>query len=194
MRIPTRAGAVGAALTVTCAVAVAAAPAGWAHSPTDFLKVSVGRPSTILLPPMTTLPGRMEVTISSPSDFRLAAVSAGPGWRTRLAPTAAVLDGRAAAGHALLVTVTGTARRAGRMPIEVRLSSPAAPTQTYHWRVTALAGYAQPVSSLAGASRPDAPVALGSAHALRLWPVSLVFAIAAFFVLVVRRPRRLRQL
>ena len=70
---------------------LASAPA-WAHSPTDFLKVGVGGPSTILLPPMTALPGRMEVTISSPSDFRLAGASAGPGWQTRIAPTAAVLD------------------------------------------------------------------------------------------------------
>jgi hypothetical protein len=157
------------------------------------LKVSVGRPSTILLPPMTTLPGRMEVTISSPPDFRLTRVSAGPGWQTRLAPAAAVLDGRTAAGHALLVTVTGTASRTGRLPIDVRLSSPAAPTQTYHWRITALAGYAQPVSSLNGASRPDAPVDIGSTHGSRLWPVSVVFAIAALLVLVVRRPRRLTR-
>jgi len=188
VRLPTRAGAVGTALTAICAVAVAAAPAGWAHSPSDFLKVSVGRTSTILLPPMTTLPGRMEVTISSPSDFRLTTVSAGPGWQARVAPTAAVLDGRAAAGHSLLVTVTGTASRAGRLPLDVRLSSPAAPTQTYHWRVTALAGYVRPVSSISGASRPDAPVAIGRAHSHRLWPISALFAVAALLVLVVRRP------
>jgi hypothetical protein len=171
---------------------LAGAPA-WAHSPTDFLKVSVGGQSTILLPPMTTLPGRMEVTISAPPAFRLTAVAAGPGWQTRVAPTAAVLDGRAAAGHSLLVTVTGTASRAGRLPLDVRLSSPAAPTQTYHWRVTALAGYSQPVSSLAGASQPDAPVAVGAAHGHRLWPVSVVLAMAALLVLVVRRPRPLRR-
>ena len=166
---------------------LASAPA-WAHSPTDFLKVSVGQPSTILLPPMTALPGRMEVTISSPSDFRLTGVSAGPGWQARIAPTAAVLDGQTAAGHSLLVTVTGTASRAGRLPIDVRLSSPVAPTQTYHWRVTALAGYAQPRSSLAGASRPDVPVAERSTHPPRLWPVSMALALAALLVLVVRRP------
>jgi hypothetical protein len=179
-------------LLVAAAIAsgvVAAAPAAWAHSPTDFLKVSVGRSSTILLPPMTTLPGRLEVTISAPSAFRLAAVSAGPGWQTRLAPTAAVLDGRGAAGRSLLVSVTGTASRAGRLPLDVRVSSPVAPTETYHWRVTALAGYAQPVSSLSGAARPDAPVDVPPGHGYRLWPFSLVFAFAAMGVLVVRRPR-----
>ena len=190
MRLPTRAGAIVAGLTVTCAVAVAAAPAGWAHSPTDFLKVSVGRPSTILLPPMATLPGRLEVTISTPGTFRLVAASAGPGWRTRLAPTAAVLDGRGAAGHSLLVAVTGTASRPGRLPVDVRVSSPAAPSETYHWRVTALAGYTQPVTSLAGAARPDAPVAVGGGRSYPLWPVSVIFAVAALLVLVVRRPRR----
>lgn len=186
-------------MTRRLAVLVAAAVAGgsfvtassaWAHSPTDFLKVSVGHPSTILLPPMTTLPGRLEVTISTPRSFRLDAVSAGPGWQARLAPTAAVLDGRGAAGRSLLVSVTGTADRAGRLPIDVRISSPAAPTQAYHWRVTALAGYLQPVPSLAGASRPDAPVAAAPGHSLRLWPMSLALALAALLVLVVRRPKQ----
>lgn len=177
-----------AAVIVSGSVLVGA-PA-WAHSPTDFLKVSVGRPSTILLPPMNTLPGRLEVTISAPSAFRLDAVSAGPGWRTRLAPTAAVLDGRGAAGRSLLVSVTGTAGRVGRLPIDVRVSSPIAPTETYHWRLTALAGYSQPVSSLVGAARPDVPVAVDNGHSYRLWPVSIGFALAALLVLVVRRPRR----
>lgn len=172
---------------------ISAAPAAWAHSPTDFLKVSVGRPSTILLPPMPTLPGRLEVTISSAAAFRLVAVSAGPGWRTRLAPTAAVLDGRGAAGQSLLVSVTGTAGRAGRLPIDVRVSSPSAPSETYHWRVTALAGYAQPVSSLTGAAKPDAPIAVEGGHSYRLWPLSLAFALAALLVLVVRRPTRQRS-
>jgi hypothetical protein len=168
--------------------AVSPAPA-WAHSPTDFLKVSVGKPSTILLPPMTALPGRMEVTISSPA-FQLVAASAGPGWRTRLASAAAVLDGRRAAGQSLLVSVTGTAHRAGRLPIDVRVSSPSAPSESYHWRITALAGYLQPVSSLAGASKPDRPVAVQAGHPYRLWPLSLAFAFAALLVLVVRRPTR----
>ena len=142
---------------------------------------------------MTTLPGRLEVSISTPPAFRLDAVSAGPGWQTRLAPTAAVLDGRGAAGRSLLISVTGTAARPGRLPLDVRVSSPAAPTQAYHWRVTALAGYAQPVSSLAGASRPDAPVAVGSGHSYRLWPMSLALALAALVVLVVRRPKQRRS-
>jgi len=191
MRRPTRAGAVGAALTATCAVVVAAAPAGWAHSPTDFLKVSVGRSSTVLLPPMRSLPGgRLELTISAPAAFRLQSAAAGPGWRVRVAPDAAVLDGRRAAGRALLVTVTGTAQRPGRLPLDVRVSSPSAPSEAYHWQLTALAGYAQPTASGVGAARPNAPVAMSVGTAHRLWPVSLVFAVVALLVLVVRRRPR----
>jgi hypothetical protein len=175
----------------TAAAVIGATPSAWAHSPTDFLKVSVGRPSTVLLPPMTTLPGRLEITVSTPAAFRLAAVSAGPGWRTRLAPTAAVLDGRSAVGRSLLVSVTGTANRPGRFPLDVRVSSPSAPSATYRWRLTALAGYAQPASSLAGADRPDAPVAERPGHPHRLWPVSTGLAAAALLALVVRRPSRL---
>ena len=188
MRFPTRAGVVGAAVTVTCAVAVAAAPDGWAHSPTDFLKVSVGRSSTVLLPPMKSLPGgRLEISISAPAAFRLQSVSAGAGWRSRVAPEAAVLDGHGSAAHSVLVTVTGTAQRAGRLPLDVRVSSPTAPTETYHWRLTALAGYAKPVVADVGTARPDAPVAMSSGPAHRLWPVSLLFAVAGLVVLVVRR-------
>lgn len=165
-------------------------PAASAHSPTDFLKVSVGRPSTVLLPPMPTLPGRLEITVSTPTAFRLAAVSAGPGWHTRLAPTAAVLDGHTAAGRSVLVSVTGTASRPGQLPVDVRVSSPTAPSTAYHWRLTALAGFAQPVSSLAGAARPNPPVAERPGHSYRLWPVSIVLVVAALLVLVVRRPSR----
>ncbi len=191
MKFPTRAGVVGAAVTVTCAVAVAAAPDGWAHSPTDFLKVSVGRSSTVLLPPIKSLPGgRLEITISTPPAFRLRSVSAGPGWRSRVAPDAAVLDGRGSPAHELLVTVTGTARRAGRLPLDVRISSPTAPTESYHWQLTALAGYAKPVASGVGAARPNAPVAVSSGTGHRLWPVSLLFAAAASCLLVVRRRPR----
>ena len=190
MRFPTRAGVVGAAVTVTCAVAVTTAPAGWAHSPTDFLKVSVGRPSTVLLPPMKSLPGRLEISIATPAAFRLQSVAAGPGWHSRVAPDAAILDGHGSAAHSLLVTVTGTAQRAGRLPLDVRVSSPTAPTETYHWRLTALAGYAKPAGSRVGTARPDAPVAMSSGPVRRLWPVSLLFALAALLLLVVRRPRR----
>jgi hypothetical protein len=143
---------------------------------------------------MTALPGRVEVTISSPTSFRLIAASAGPGWRTRLAPTAAMLDGRATAGRSLLVAITGRASRPGKLPVDVQVASPRGPSTTYRWQLTALAGYAQPVSSLAGAARPDAAVAVedGRSHGLwplSPWPVSLVFAFVALLVLVVRRPR-----
>ena len=134
--------------------------------------------------------GRLEVTISAPAAFRLQSVSAGPGWRTRVAPDAAVLDGRRAAGRALLVTVTGTAQRPGRLPLDVRVTSTSAPTEAYHWRLTALAGYAQPTGSTVGTSRPDAPVAMSAGAAHRLWPVSLAFALVALLVLVVRRRPR----
>ena len=183
----------GLLVASTVLAGLGAMPAAWAHSPTDFRMVSVGRPSTVLLPPMPTLPGRLEISVSTPTAFRLASVSAGPGWHTRLAPTAAVLDGRSAAGRSLLVSVTGTASRAGRLPVDVRVSSPSAPSTTYHWRLTALAGFAQPVSSLAGADRPNAPVAERVGHSYRLWPVSLGLALAALSVLVVRRPSRLRH-
>lgn len=138
---------------------------------------------------MTAVPGRVEVTIASPASFRLIAASAGPGWRTRLAPTAAVLDGRSAAGRSLLVSITGRASRPGKLPVDVQVASPRGPSTTYHWRLTALAGYAQPVSSLAGAARPDAAVAIEDRHSYRLWPLSLVLASVALLVLVVRRPR-----
>lgn len=183
----------GLLIASTVIAAVGAMPAAWAHSPTDFLKVSVGRPSTVLLPPMSTIPGRLEITVSTPPAFRLTAVSAGPGWHTRLAPTAAVLDGHSAAGRSLLVSVTGTASRPGRLPVDVRVSSPTAPSATYHWRLTALAGFAQPVSSMAGADRPNAPVAEQVGHSYRLWPVSLALALAALLVIVVGRPSQLRR-
>lgn len=183
-----------AVLVASVAVgAVVAAPGAWAHSPTDFLKVSVGRPSTVLLPPMMTLPGRLEITVSAPAAFRLSAVSAGPGWQTRLAPRAAVLDGSNAAGRSLLVSVTGTANRPGHLPLDVRVTAPGAPSDIYHWRLTALAGYTQPVSSLASADRPNAPVAERLGRTYQLWPVSLGLAVAGFLVLVVRRPSRLRR-
>jgi len=178
-----------AAFAAACS---AMAPA-WAHSPTDFLKVSVGRTSTVLLPPMATMPGRLEITVSAPDAFRLAAVSAGPGWRTRLAPGAAVLDGRGAAGRSLLVSVTGTARRPGQLPLDVRVTSPSAPNTAYHWNLVALAGYTQPVASLAGADKPNAPVEQSATGGARLWPVSAALAGAALLVLVLRRPSRSRS-
>lgn len=180
------------AVVAACAALIALAPAASAHSPTDFLKVPVGKQATVLLPPITRLPGRLEVTVGAPASFVLAAVSAGPGWQSRVAPHMAVLDGRGAAGNSMLVTVTGTAQRPGRLPLIVQVSSPVAPTQTYQWSLIALAGYAQPAAGTVDPSRPDAPVATGARHMVRLWPVSVLLAAAAL-ALLVGRPRRQRR-
>jgi hypothetical protein len=182
---------VAAALGLGCAGLFAVPPGASAHSPTDFLKVPVGKQATVLLPPMTRPPGPLEVTIGTPDTFVLAAASAGPGWRSRVTPHAAVLDGRSAAGTSLLVTVTGIAQRPGTLPLDVRVTSPAAPTESFQWPLTALAGYSQPVAASVGASRPDAPVAVTPRHPARMWPISLALALAALAVLVVhRRPHR----
>ena len=161
----------------------------WAHSPTDFLKVPVGQQAMVLLPPMRALPGLMQVAIDAPRGYRLTDVSAGPGWQARVAANAAVLDGRRTAGRSVLVTVTGVASHVGSYPLDVRLSSTAAPTQAYQWRLTALAGYSRRTASTVGTSRPDAAVDVPLSSGPRLWPVSLACAVAALALLVVRRRR-----
>lgn len=187
MRSPTRWGVV-AGLVVSAAWP-ATAPA-WAHSPGDFLKVPVGVRSTVLLPPLSVAPGRVEVTLLTPARlFTVSAVSAGPHWQERVAPGVAVLDGRRSAAGPLLVTVTGTAHRAGGVPVVVRVSSPTAPTQTYQWTMTALAGYSRSTASDVKAARPDAAVALPPPPSPRLWPASIALALAAFGLLTVRRLR-----
>jgi hypothetical protein len=70
------------------------------------------------------------------------------------------------------------------------VSSPAAPTDTYRWTLTALAGYARPTATRTTAAPPDATILERAGRAPRLWPVSLAFALAAAATLVVRRPRR----
>ena len=184
-----RTAAVTAAAALGCLGLIALAPAAGAHSPTDFLKVPVGRQATVLLPPISRLPGLLQITIDAPESFDLAAVSAGPGWQSRVAPHMAVLDGRGGAGASVLVTITGTAKRAGRLPLLVQVSSTSAPPESYQWPLTALAGYSQPVAAAVGASRPDAPVAVRSGHSPRLWPASIVLALIAFALLVVRPSR-----
>jgi len=192
VRVLRRSVAVAGVGVALCGVALGGigGAVAWAHSPTDFLKVPVARPATVLLPPMSALPGRMQVAIDAPAGYRLTEVSAGPGWVSRVAANAAVLDGRGEAGTSVLVTVTGVAAHVGSFPLNVRLSSTAAPTESYRWRVTALAGYARPVASDVGAARPDAPVTESSSPGPRWWPLSLACALAGVALLVVRRPRR----
>lgn len=185
-RAATRTGAVAA---LACACIGALTPSASAHSPTDFLKVSVGSRSTVLLPPMHVASGRVEVTLAATQAFRISAVSAGPGWRERVTPDLAVLDGHQAAGRPLLVTVTGTAHHAGAVPLVVRAISPSAPTQVYRWTLTALAGYARPTTAVTP-SRPNAAVDLPPDPSPRLWPVSIALAVAALAVLALRRRPR----
>lgn len=179
--------------SVIAGLVLAAGPVvgtAWAHSPTDFLKVPVGQPAMVLLPPMRALPGLMQVSIDAPAGYRLAGVSAGPGWQSRVAANAAVLDGRRVAGTSVLVTVDGIADHAGAFPLDVRLSSTAAPTEAYRWRLTALVGYSRPVAAAVGISKPDAAVDVPTSAGPRLWPVSLACAVAALALLVVRRRSR----
>lgn len=184
-------GRIGSVVLSAAAFCAAGGTTAWAHSPTDFLKVPVGQEATVLLPPMIALPGRMQVAIEAPPGYRLSSVSAGPGWQSRVAANAAVLDGRGAAGTSVLVTVTGVAAEVGKFPLDVHLASTAAPTESYRWNVVALAGYSRPLASNVGWSRPDAPVATTPASSPRLWPVSIGCAIGALVLLVVRRrPRR----
>lgn len=165
------------------------AGSAWAHSPTDFLKVPVGQQAMVLLPPMTALPGRMQVAIDAPAGYRLTDASAGPGWQSRVAANAAILDGQHVAGTSVLVSLTGVASHAGAFPIDIRLSSTAAPTEAFQWRLTALNGYSRPVAANVGTARPDAAVALPRSSGPVLWPVSVACALAALALLVVRRGR-----
>ena len=143
----------------------------------------------VLLPPMRALPGLMQVSIAAPAGYRLSEVSAGPGWQSRVGANAAVLDGRGAAGTTVLVTLTGIADHAGAYPLDVRLSSTAAPTEAFQWRLTALAGYSRPVAAAVGTSKPDAAVDVPTTSGPRLWPISLTCALAALALLSCRATR-----
>ena len=171
------------AAAVAIAVTVIGTSVAWAHSPTDFLKVPVGQRATVLLPPMRALPGLMQVSVDAPAGYSLTDVSAGPGWQSRVAANAAVLDGRRVAGTSVLVTVTGVASRPGAYPLDVRLSSTAAPTEAYNWRLTALDGYSRPVAADVGISRPDAAVDVPTSSGPPLWPVSVACALASLALL-----------
>lgn len=182
----------GTVIAGAATVAVAPGGAALAHPPTDFLKIPVGRVATVPLPPIAVPAGQVHVAIRSGTPaYRIVSASAGPGWRSRVTPDAAFLDGRATSALPVIITLTGRADRPGELPIRVRTTPPATTSHVHTFTLTALAGRSPAVARMSDAAPPNQAVLEPSAPTpARDWTMSAALAVLAAALLLVWRPRR----